>query len=215
MPSPATTHELSTLSDDVLRDIAARGQVRKFQKNAVIIQEGDAGDSMYIILSGRVKVYASDDSGKEVILDIFGPGEQVGEMVLDGGPRSASVVTLEPSTFAVVSRAELRDYVVQHPDFAVYLISRLIKRTRNATNNIKTLALMDVYGRVARLLLSLADDVEGKLVVRDKLTQQDIADRVGASREMISRIMKDLQAGGYLEIQDRVITMHRRPPAHW
>jgi CRP/FNR family cyclic AMP-dependent transcriptional regulator len=180
MPSTATTHELSTLSDDVLRDIAARGQVRKFQKNAVIIQEGDAGDSMYIILSGRVKVYASDDSGKEVILDIFGPGEQVGEMVLDGGPRSASVVTLEPSTFAVVSRTELRDYVVQHPDFAVYLISRLIKRTRNATNNIKTLALMDVYGRVARLLLSLADDVEGKLVVRDKLTQQDIADRVGA-----------------------------------
>ena len=211
----ASVSELDNLDDDVLRQIAARGRIRKFQKNAVIIQEGDSGDSLYVILSGRVKVYASDEDGREVIIEIFGPGEYVGEMVLDGGPRSASVMTLEPSTFSVLTRTELREHIAQHPDFAIYLISRLIKRTRNATNNIKTLALMDVYGRVARFLLSLAVERDGKLVVPEKFTHQDIAERVGSSREMITRIFKDLSSGGYIEVHDRVITMKRRPPAHW
>jgi len=211
----ASVSELDNLDDDVLRQIAARGRIRKFQKNAVIIQEGDSGDSLYVILAGRVKVYASDENGREVIIEIFGPGEYVGEMVLDGGLRSASVMTLEPSTFSVLTRNELREHIAQHPDFAIYLISRLIKRTRNATNNIKTLALMDVYGRVARFLLSLAVERDGKLVVPEKFTHQDIAERVGSSREMITRIFKDLSSGGYIEVHDRVITMKRRPPAHW
>ncbi len=211
----ASTAELANLTDGVLREIAARGQVRKFQKNAVIIQEGDVGDSLYVILSGKVKVYASDDKGREVIIEIFGPGEYVGEMVLDGGPRSASVVTLEPSVFSVLTRNALREHIAQHPDFAIYLISDLIKRTRNATNSIKTLALMDVYGRVARFLLGLAVEQDGKLVVPEKLTHQEIADRVGSSREMITRILKDLSTGGYIEVRDRMITMNRRPPAHW
>ena len=213
--SAASIPELANLQDDVLREIAARGQVRKFQKNAVIIQEGDAGDSLYVILSGKVKVYASDDNGREVIIEIFGPGEYVGEMVLDGGPRSASVMTLEPSVFSVLTRNELRDHIGHNPDFAIYLISRLIKRTRNSTNNIKTLALMDVYGRVARFLLNLAVERNGKMVVPEKFTHQEIAERVGSSREMITRILKDLSTGGYIEVRDRMITMNRRPPAHW
>lgn len=211
----ASAPELTNLRDDVLRELAIRGQVRRFQKNAVIIQEGDSGDALYIILSGKVKVYASDDNGREVLIEIFGPGEYVGEMVLDGGMRSASVMTLEPSLFSVLTRNELREHIAQHPDFAIYLISRLIKRTRNATNNIKTLALMDVYGRVARFLLSLAVEKEGKLLVPEKFTHQEIADRVGSSREMISRILGDLSKGGYIEVHNRVITMNRRPPAHW
>jgi CRP/FNR family cyclic AMP-dependent transcriptional regulator len=211
----ASIPELANLQDDVLREIAARGQVRKFQKNAVIIQEGDAGDSLYVILSGRVKVYASDDNGREVIIEIFGPGEYVGEMVLDGGPRSASVMTLEPSVFSVLSRNELREHIARNPDFAIYLISHLIKRTRNSTNNIKTLALMDVYGRVARFLLNLAVEQDGKMVVPEKFTHQEIAEHVGSSREMITRILKDLSTGGYIEVRDRTITMNRRPPAHW
>jgi len=211
----ASIPELTNLRDDVLRELAARGQVRRFQRNAVIIQEGDTGDALYIILSGKVKVYASDDDGREVIIEIFGLGEYVGEMVLDGGLRSASVMTLEPSLFSVLSRNELREHIAQHPDFAIYVISRLIKRTRNATNSIKTLALMDVYGRVARFLLSLAVEQEGKLLVPEKFTHQEIADRVGSSREMITRILGDLSRGGYIEIHDHMITMNRRPPAHW
>ena len=215
MASKSTVQELGVLKDDILREVAARGQLRKFPKNVTIIQEGDAGDSLFIILAGKVKVYASDDNGREVIIDMFGPGEYVGEMVLDGGVRSASVMTLEPSTFAVISRADLRAHIVEHPDAAIFLITRLIKRTRKATNNIKTLALMDVYGRVANLLLSLAVEDKGKLVVPAKLTHQEIAERIGSSREMISRIMRDLTVGGYIEVHDRTIVMTRQPPAHW
>jgi len=214
MPAPAL-RELEILKDDILRELASRGQLRKFQKNVTIIQEGDAGDALFIILAGKVKVYASDDNGREVIIDIFGTGEYVGEMVLDGGVRSASVMTLEPSTFSVISRADLRAHIVDHPDTAIFLITRLIKRTRKATNNIKTLALMDVYGRVANLLLSLAVEDKGKLVVPEKLTHQEIAERIGSSREMISRIMRDLTVGGYIEIHDRTIVMTKHPPAHW
>ena len=215
MPLAPNAHELELLTDDVLREIASLGQLRKFQKNVAITQEGDAGDSLYIIVAGKVKVYASDDNGREVVIDIFGPGEYVGEMMLDGGTRSASVMTMEPSTFSVVSRAELHQHIVKHPDVGIFLISRLIKRTRKATNNIKSLALMDVYGRVAKLLLNLAVEDSGKLRVPEKLTHQEIADRVGSSREMIGRIMKDLVIGGYIEVHDRTIVMNKQPPAHW
>jgi CRP/FNR family cyclic AMP-dependent transcriptional regulator len=116
----------------------------------------------------------------------------------------------------VVTREALRDAISKNPDVAMALISTLIDRARIATDNVKNLALMDVYGRVARLLLSLArEQPDGKLVVPEKMTQQDIADRVGASRDMISRIFKDLTIGGYVSVVDRVITINRKPPARW
>jgi CRP/FNR family transcriptional regulator, cyclic AMP receptor protein len=116
----------------------------------------------------------------------------------------------------VVTREELRKAISANPDIAMALISTLIDRARIATDNVKNLALMDVYGRVARLLLSLAkDEGGGKLVVPERMTQQDIADRVGASRDMISRIFKDLTIGGYVTIENRTITIHRKPPARW
>ena len=207
---------IASIGDPMVRELATRGQVRSFPKNTVIINEGDRGDSLFIILSGKVKVYVSDDDGREMILDIYNPGDYVGEMSLDGRPRSASVMTLEPATCAVVTRETLRDAISRNPDVAMALISTLIDRARIATDNVKNLALMDVYGRVARLLLSLAKEhPDGKLVVPEKMTQQDIADRVGASRDMISRIFKDLTIGGYVSVVDRVITINRRPPPRW
>ena len=212
----ASEQAISEIGDPMVRELAARGQVRTFPKNAVIINEGDRGDSLYIILSGKVKVYVSDDDGREMILDIHGPGDYVGEMALDGRPRSASVMTLESTSCSVVTRDELRTAIGANPDIAMALISTLIDRARIATDNVKNLALMDVYGRVARLLLSLAkDEGTGKLVVPERMTQQDIADRVGASRDMISRIFKDLTIGGYVTIENRTITIHRKPPARW
>jgi CRP/FNR family cyclic AMP-dependent transcriptional regulator len=211
----ASEQAISEISDPMVRELAARGQVRTFPKNAVIINEGDRGDSLYVILSGKVKVYVSDDDGREMILDIYGPGDYVGEMALDGRPRSASVMTLEPTSCSVVTRDELRSAISANPDIAMSLIATLIDRARIATDNVKNLALMDVYGRVARLLLSLAKDEGGKLVVPERMTQQDIADRVGASRDMISRIFKDLTIGGYVTIENRTITIHRKPPARW
>ena len=211
----ASEQAINEIGDPMVRELALRGQVRAFPKNAVIINEGDRGDSLYVILTGKVKVYVSDDDGREMILDTYGPGDYVGEMALDGRPRSASVMTLEPTTCSVVTRDELRSAISANPDVAMGLIATLIDRARIATDNVKNLALMDVYGRVARLLLSLAKEDGGKLVVPERMTQQDIADRVGASRDMISRIFKDLTIGGYVTIENRTITIHRKPPARW
>lgn len=206
---------LNAIGDPMIRELASRGQTRTFPKNAVIINEGDRGDTLFVILSGKVKVYVSDDDGREMILDMHDAGEYVGEMSLDGRPRSASVMTLEPTTCSVLSRDELRAAIARNPDIAMAIIEKLIERARIATDNVKNLALMDVYGRVARLLLSLAKEDNGKLVVPDRMTQQDIADRVGASRDMISRIFKDLTVGGYVTVENRQITINRKPPARW
>jgi CRP/FNR family cyclic AMP-dependent transcriptional regulator len=205
----------SPLAPDTLRAIAATGVVRQFPKNAVLINEGEHGDSLFIVLSGKVKVYASNEAGKEVVIDFHGPGEYVGEMSLDGSPRSASIMTVEPTTCAVVGRAHFREFILAHPDFALHLIEMLIRRVRHTTESVKSLALSDVYGRLVRLLLSLAVERDGRLVVPEKLTQQDIAERVGASRDMISRLMKDLVGGGYLSIEERTITILRKPPPGW
>jgi CRP/FNR family cyclic AMP-dependent transcriptional regulator len=211
----STDQLLDAIGDPMIRELASRGQTRTFPKNAVIINEGDRGDTLFVILAGRVKVYVSDDDGREMVLDMHDAGEYVGEMALDGRPRSASVMTLEPTTCSVLSRDELRAAIARNPDIAMAIIEKLIERARIATDNVKNLALMDVYGRVARLLLSLAKEDNGKLVVPDRMTQQDIADRVGASRDMISRIFKDLTIGGYVTVENRQITINRKPPARW
>ena len=212
---PPDADPFAPLAEETLRAIASSGVVRKFAKNTVLINEGDRGDSIYIVLSGRVKVFASNEAGKEVVIDFHGPGEYVGEMSLDGAPRSASVMTVEPTACAVVSRAHFRGFILTHPDFALHLIEKLIERARLATENLKSLALSDVYGRLVRLLLSLAQERDGRQVVPEKLTQQDMAERVGASRDMISRLLKDLVAGGYVAIEDRTITILRKPPPAW
>jgi CRP/FNR family cyclic AMP-dependent transcriptional regulator len=206
---------LEPLQPETLRAIAATGVIRTFPKNTVLINEGDVGDALYVILSGRVKVFASNEAGREFVIDFHGPGEYVGEMTLDGEPRSASVITVEQTTCAVVNRAHFRDFILAHPDFALHLIERLIHRVRVTTGNLKSLALSDVYGRMSRLLNTLAELHDGKLVVPEKLTQQDIADRVGASRDMIGKLMKDLTAGGYLHVEDRTITILRKLPTGW
>jgi len=216
MPAdPTSVDPFFPLTQDTLRAIAASGVVRTFPKNTVLIHEGDTGDSLFIVLSGKVKVYAGNEQGKEVVIDFHGPGEYVGEMSLTGAPRSASVITLEPTTCAVVGRAHFREFILACPDFALHLIEKLIDRARRATENVKSLALSDVYGRLVRLLTSLAREVDGRLVVPEKLTQQDIAERIGASRDMVSRLLKDLVSGGYLAIEGKSITVLRKLPPAW
>lgn len=207
---------IEAIADPLVRELAQRGQVRSFARNTVFINEGDRGDSLFVILSGRVKVYVADADGREMVLDIHGPGDYVGEMSLDGRPRAASVIAMEPTVCSVLTRDALRAAIAANPEVAMNLIGTLIDRARVATENVRNLALMDVYGRVARLLLSLAiEQPDGRLVVPEKLTQQDIADRVGASRDMVSRIFKDLTTGGYVTVADRQITINRKPPARW
>lgn len=211
-----TAAQLQAISDPFVRSLAGLGRLRTYPKNTVFITEGDSSDSVFVILSGRVKVFISDTEGHEMILDTQGPGEYVGEMALDGKPRSASVMTLEATTFSVVGRDPVREAIRRNPDFALDMISRIIDRARIATNSVKDLALLDVYGRVARLLLNMAVEApDGKLQIPEKITQQEIAERVGASRDMVSRIFRDLTAGGYIKVENRIVTINKKPPARW
>jgi CRP/FNR family cyclic AMP-dependent transcriptional regulator len=203
------------LSDEEIRVLTAGAVVRSFPKNAVVVNEGDRTDSLYVILAGRVRVFVADEEGSEVTLGTQGPGEYFGEMVLDEGPRSASIMTLEPARFAIVTREAFTAFLASQPAFSLRLVKKLIGRARVLTDNVRSLALLDVYGRVARLLLELAVEQDGVRVIPERLTQQDIASRVGASREMISLILKDLVAGGYITVSGKRITVNREPPKKW
>jgi CRP/FNR family cyclic AMP-dependent transcriptional regulator len=203
------------LPQPLLGAIAARGGVRSFPAHAILINEGDLSDSLYIVLSGRLRAYATGENGREVVLAEHGPGEYLGELALGGEPRSASVKSLEPATCCVVPGAELRAFMAEHPDFALHLTAKLIRMARRLTEQVKSLALQDVYGRIARVLVELSDQVGEERVVRHKLTQGDIAARVGSSREMVNRVMKELVTGGYVSLRDGRHVIHRKLPAAW
>lgn len=203
------------LSEAEVNAIARRAVTRAFPKNTIVVSEGDRTDTLHIVVSGRVKIYVSDEKGKEIVLNFAGPGEYFGELVLDEGPRAASVMTLEPSRFLIVPKEDLREFVAQSPDFALHLIRKLIRRVRVLTNDIKSLALMDVYGRVARMLLELAVERDGALVIEERPTQQEMANRVGASREMVNKILGDLASGGYITVERDRITIARALPRAW
>jgi CRP/FNR family cyclic AMP-dependent transcriptional regulator len=197
----------------LINDLAIDKQVTK---GNVVLTEGETGDSLYAIISGRVKVFIGDEDGREIILKILGPGDFFGEMsLIDKQPRSASVSTLENSTFKVLSHTAFEASVEKAPRIATLVMQALAKRLRDADRKISTLALMDVYGRVANTLLELAITTNGKLVVGEKLSQQDIANMVGASREMVNRILKDLSDRGYISVEAKTITIHdeRLPPS--
>ncbi len=204
------------IGDPVLRELAANGLIRHFPKGSLIIRENDAGHALYVLLSGKVKVYVSDAQGRQMTVCQYGPVNYVGEMALDGRPRSASVCAQEPTVCSEVSWDKLLAAVRANPDIALRLLIDLIERNRSTTGNLKNLALMDVYGRIARLLreLQYVDD-DGASWSRERLTQREIADRVGASRDMVSRILKDLRSGGYIEMRAKRFRILRRPPARW
>ena len=203
------------LSPEERRALSAFGTIRTFPRNTIIINEGDPADSLYVILQGQVRFFAADAEGKEVVLSTQAEGEYFGEMMLDDGPRSASAMTLAPSRFLIVPKADFRRFLLQKPEFTLRMVEKLIHRVRVLTENVKSLALMDVYGRIARLLLELAQEVDGRLLIAERLTQRDIAARVGASREMVSLILKDLKVGGYIRNEGPSLIIQRVPPPHW
>lgn len=203
------------LDDTMLGAIAAHGNARRYPAQTVLVTEEDRSDAIYIVLEGRVRAYGSAEDGREIVYGDMGPGEYFGEMTLDGGPRSASVMTLEPTTCVVVTGANVRDFLGSHPDFALHLIRKLIGLVRRSTDTVKSLALDDVYTRIKKLLLEMAVPEGERLVVPDRLTQQDIADRVGSSREMVSRIFKQLTIGGYITAEGKRIVLAKKLPARW
>lgn len=175
---------------------------KSFARHKAIIAAGDPTESLYVVISGRLKVMMSDDEGREVILAILGPTEYFGEMgLLDDSPRSATVVTLEACELLVLSKRDFNACLQENFEMATTVMRGLVKRLREADEKIGSLALMDVYGRVARLLLEMAETIDGQKIVTKKIAKQDIAKMIGASREMVSRVMKDLQTGGFIEVR--------------
>ena len=192
--------QLRTLVTVVMRRSAPRG--------SVIMREGDRIDSLYIVISGRLKVMMGETDGKEVILGIVGPGEIFGEMgLIDDGPRSASVVAIEPCELLVVTKGDFKRCMVESFDTAMTVMRVLVRRLRAADRKIGSLAMLDVYGRVARLLLDVSEEVNGQRIVTKRLPKQDIAKMIGASREMVSMVMRDLELSGYFEVRGSTIVL--------
>ena len=188
-----------TLDNASLEFLVRASELRRVAKGEEVLHAGDSTVSIYFVLSGGLRVEVSDDEGREVILSMLGPGEMFGEMgVLDDYERSATVVAVESSSLVVIAKAEFKRCLEAHPDVALFIMRDLSRRLRLADRKIESLALLDVYGRVARLLMDMADTVDGMKIVTRKITKQDIAKMVGASREMVSRVMRDLQLQGLI-----------------
>ena len=199
-----------------LARLAARGILRSYRKNTVILNEGEPGDSLFVLLQGQVKVYATDENGREITYGTIVAGDYFGEMSIDGGPRSASVMTLEPCLCALVSRAAVQQHLADEPDFAFSLVTQVIRRARAATETARRMALLDVYGRVIHTLEGQQGPASSQTPVQlTQITHQQIASRVGASREMVSRLLKDLEKGGYVELGIKRITLKKKLPARW
>jgi CRP/FNR family cyclic AMP-dependent transcriptional regulator len=205
-----------TLSPEDLSVLSRCGAIKAYPRNTVLFQQGQPSADLYIVVTGQIKVFVSEAQGKEVTLTLEGPGGYFGELgLVDEAPRSATVMTTEPSQLVVVSRADFQRCLAAHPDLGVKLMRALVQRVRTLTERVKSIALLDVYGRVAQTLQGLAVEQSGRWVIERRVTHQDIASMVGASREMVSRIMRDLVVGGYIEMQHKHIRIKEKLPAGW
>jgi CRP-like cAMP-binding protein len=183
---------------------------KKFARDSLIVSQEEPGDAMFIVRSGRVKVVLYGDTGREIILSLLKSGDFFGEMsLLDDQPRSANVIALEESEVLVLHRHAFKRYLIAHPDVAFALLAELSRRLRRADEIIGNLALLDVFGRVAHMLIDLAQtegvQTDEGILIKERPTQQNIASMVGTSRETVSRTLSEFAKRGYIEMQGRAI----------
>lgn len=200
----------------VLQPLARRAAIVRFARHELLIREGDLGDTIYIVLEGRVHAYSADDRGHEVTFGIYGAGEYVGEMSLDGGRRSASVRALAPTCCAMVTRHTLKQHIAADPELAFELLGKVIRRARLATQSARNLALLKAHERLGRLLDSLAPPADGpdSRTVPPQ-THADLASQVGCTRAMVSRLLQALERDGYLRREPQRWVLPRALPASW
>jgi CRP/FNR family cyclic AMP-dependent transcriptional regulator len=174
---------------------------RRFKRGETIVEQGKKSNALFIILTGRARVFTADARGREVILANMNPGDYIGEMsLIDNEPHSASVRAEIQTDVLMLGRTDFARCLPENSSMAYTVMKNLVQRLRSADRKIESLALMDVYGRVARSLIEAAHtDEQGRTTIRDKVSRQDLAKMVGASREMVSRVMKDLEDRGYIE----------------
>ena len=202
------------LSEKQLQALEKISNTRRYPKGAMLIMEGNDNNQLFIIRSGKVSVFVNDEEGKQANLNYMGAGEYFGELsLLDGKPGSATVATLTECELTTISQNNFRELLITEPEIALGLMAELVARIRTLTDNVKSLALLDVYGRITNALIRLSDD--DQRIENPKLTHQDIANMVGSSREMVSRIMKELVVGGYIEQGSNFIQLKKPFPKHW
>jgi len=200
----------SNLSDRAVKELEAIARRHKFPKNCVVIGEGDASDCLYILVAGKAVALRTDASGRQFGVNRFGPYDYFGEMsFFDRSARCATVMTKERCEAMIIARSEFLRFVEQHPDILWNVINALLAKLRKATEQIESLAFLDVYGRLARILIE-NQDAEG--VIREKFTQQELADMVGSSRETVSRIFNELVGGGFIRKEKgRMVILKKLP----
>lgn len=206
----------SSLPPDELQTLESHANLKSYRKNTIIMDKGDESSALYVLVSGKVRVYIADEEGKEVVLNVCDePGSHFGELALLGNTaRTASVMTLEDSKFLIISKQDFLNWLADYPQIALSIIRHLVDQITSLTDRVSALALNDVYGRLAATLKDLAKDENGRLITQP-LTQQELAQMIGASREMVSRIFKELRAGGYIQIDDKRIVLLKKLPARW
>jgi CRP/FNR family transcriptional regulator, cyclic AMP receptor protein len=204
----------ASLSQEDLQATTQLFTVRSYPKGAIVATEGDRLDLFNIIISGRIQFFWHDEAGHQLKLGIDGPGGHYADVTLNGEPILMSVTALDDLRVASVPIAELKQLLLQYPQVGVVLLMDVVARLRRLVERTKTFTMEDVYGRVVRLLLAAAVETEGNLVA-EHLTHAEIGHRVGATREMVGRVLRDLARGGYVETARGRITILRKPPRRW
>lgn len=194
----------SMLTESQAISVADAVVKRRFKRGEVIVEQGKKSNALFILLNGRARVVTADSRGREVILAMLQPGDHIGEMsLIDNEPHSATVRAEVQTDVLMLGRIEFARCLPENSSMAYAVMRGLVQRLRHADRKIESLALMDVYGRVARALLEFATETgDGEMLIREKISRQDIAKMVGASREMVSRVMKDLEERGFIQTQE-------------
>ena len=204
------------LTEAQVEGLRQRGRMRSFPASTVVVSEGDDGSSLFVVQSGSLKAFLMDENGREVTLSLLDPGDYFGELaLLDEAPRSASVLAVTRSELLQIPRSAFLAMIEEHPTCMQVVLRNLVGRIRSLTENVRSLALVDVFGRIARTFETLAVEKDGVRIIDRRLTQQDLANLIGSSREMVNRILRDLVAGGYIEIEQHRIVLCKKLPSHW
>ena len=193
----------SLLTNEQAQGIADSVVKRRFRRGEIVVEHGKKSNALFILLTGRARVLTADSRGREVILAVLQSGDYVGEMsLIDNEPHSATVRAEVQTDMLILGRPEFARCLPENSSMAYAIMKGLVQRLRHADRKIESLALLDVYGRVAHALLDFATtDAQGQRIIRDKISRQDLAKMVGASREMVSRVMKDLEGRGFVQTQ--------------
>ncbi len=205
----------NALDEEELASFASLATIRKFKKNTLVIHQGDETDSLYIVREGKLKVVIGDENGRELTLKILREGDSFGELALFGEfPRSASVMSLTDSSTFVISKTSYMAYLQKNPHVSLVLMKSLANMVRETTGDLTNIALSDVYGRLVHILEKYALQHEGLTVV-PKFTHREIASMIGSSREMVSKILKDLEKGEYILPDNQHYVVQKKLPAQW